>query len=250
MCLYRYFIYVLLGATFIFAPARAQEVVPTADAATPAQAAPKSPEEELAPQPELGPRLLTDMSAEAQRIQRARLMSSTTRPMAPVPSETKKRLYDQMTQVTGMSMKEMFNFMTAKKKVKEGISFDDVIESMDIKANEVNFKKVGHNLFWKDVGATSGVPTLRVEILHYCDAVVGRKMLDFAPEFASFIPCRIVVMEDADGSIWLMTLDWDVSWLAQAWNPDSKLGDELKADALRIRDAITAIMDSGASGEW
>ena len=34
---------------------------------------------------------------------------------------------------------------------------------------------------------------------------------------------------------YLMTLDWDVSWLAKAWQPGSQLDPELIKDAVRIR---------------
>lgn len=214
------------------------------------QEVPESVAEELEPKPELGARLLRDVSEEAQKIRRKQLLQSTRPVMAPVPQEVKKSMYDTLASVSGMSMTDLFNFMTAKRKVAKDVSFDDVVEAMDLKANEVNFKKVGHSMFWKDVGAVSGLPTLRVEILQYCDAVIGRRMLDYSPEFSIFIPCRITVLEDASGDIWLMTLDWDVSWLAMAWQPDSKLDDQLKQDAIRIRDAMDDIMEAGATGEW
>ena len=207
-------------------------------------------EDELEAQPELGPRLLSDMSEEAQARRRAELAESSNRVMPPVPPEMKQQMYDQMTAASGISMRELFNVMTAKKKVADGISFDEVIESMEIKANDVNFKKVGHNQFWRDVGAISGEPALRVEILLFCDAEVGRRMLDYSPEFVIFIPCRIAILEEPNGDIWLMTLDWDVSWLARAWHPDSDLGEDLKQDGVRIRDAMEAIMHAGATGEW
>ncbi len=209
-----------------------------------------SVEDELRPQPELGPRLLSDVSEEAQAVLRQQLKEGTNPVLPPVPAEVKKQLFDQMTAISGMSMRDLFNFMTSKRKAAEGMTFDEVIESMLIKANEVNFKKVGHNQFWKDVSAISGVPTLRVEILQFCDAMVGRSMLDYSPEFVIFIPCRIAVLEDADGGIWLMTMDWDVSWLAMAWHPDSQLGEKLKQEAIRIRDAMAKIMHAGATGEW
>ncbi|GJL82309.1 MAG: hypothetical protein DHS20C01_19430 [marine bacterium B5-7] len=204
----------------------------------------------LQPHPELGDRLLSDQPDEIQEIMRAQLVEQSNRPLPPVPAATKKQLFDQLTAVSGLGMRDLFNFMTSKKKVAEGITFDEVIEAMLIKANEVNFKNVGHNLFWKDASAVTGVPALRVEILQFCDAVVGRRMLDFSPEFSIFIPCRITVMEDATGDIWLMTMDWDVSWLANAWHPDSELSDQLKADAVRIRDSMEAIMQAGANAEW
>jgi len=205
---------------------------------------------ELAPNLDAGPRLLGDLSEEAQKIRRQQLMQQTNRVMPPVPPAQKKQFYDQMVGFSSLSMRDLFNFMTAKIKADEELSFDDVVEAMELKANDVNFKKVGHNEFWKDVGAITGMATLRIEILQFCDAEVGRRMLDFSPEFSIFIPCRITVMEDATGDIWLMTLDWDVSWLARAWQPGSQLDPVLVKDAVRIRDAMNQIMQAGASGDW
>ena len=206
--------------------------------------------QELAPNFESGPRLVQDLSEAAQKIRRQQLMRQSNRVMPPLPREQKKALFDMMTPMSSMSMRDLFNFMTDKIKADPELSFDDVVEAMELKANEVNFKKVGHNEFWRDVSAFSGLPTLRLEILQFCDAIVGRRMLDFSPEFSIFIPCRITVMEDATGEIWLMTLDWDVSWLSRAWQPGSRLDPELIKDAIRIRDAMTEIMQAGASGDW
>lgn len=225
----------------------------TAPAETPAAAEatkPQTVDEELQPRPELGDRSMDVLSPEADKILRERYMNESNRVMPPVPRVNKKAIFDQMMTTNPMSMRDLFNFMTAKKKAKKGLSFDDILEAMDLKANDVNFKKVGHNKFWKDVSSITGLPTPRVEVLQYCDAMVGRRMLNYSPEFVVFIPCRIAVYEDANGDIWLMTLDWDVSWLARAWHPDSKLPKELVEDAIRIRDAMNAIMDAGANGEW
>ncbi|MDH3630237.1 MAG: DUF302 domain-containing protein [Gammaproteobacteria bacterium] len=211
---------------------------------------PPSVSAELAPNYESGPRLIQDLSDEAQKIRRQQLMRQSNRVMPPVPRAQKKALFDMMTPMSSMSMRDLFNFMTDKIKADPELTFDDVVEAMELKANEVNFKKVGHNEFWRDVSAFSGLPTLRLEILQFCDASVGRRMLDYSPEFSIFIPCRITVMEDATGEIWLMTLDWDVSWLARAWQPGSRLDPELVKDAIRIRDAMTEIMQAGASGDW
>ena len=211
---------------------------------------PPSVQEELTPKPELGARLLEELSEEAQAIRRKQLLESSKRVMPVIPRELKRQIYNAMAAASGMSMRELFNFMAHKMKVAEEITFDEVIESMALTANEVNFKKVGHSKIWQDISAISGLPTLRLEVLHFCDAIVGRRMLDFSPEFSIFIPCRITVMEDATGEIWIMTLDWDVSWLSMAWHPDSILPEDLKKDAIRIRDSMEQIMRAGATGEW
>lgn len=223
---------------FLFAAAHGQDQIPA------------HIQEELTPDLEAGARLIDELSEEAQAVRRKQLLESSNRVMPPLPREQKRQMFNTMSASTGMSMRQLFNFMAHKKKVDEGITFDEVIESMEIKANDVNFKKVGHNKIWQDISAISGLPALRLEVLHFCDAIVGRRMLDFSPEFSIFIPCRISVMEDANGDIWIMTLDWDVSWLSMAWHPDSILPEDLKQDAMRIRDAMEQIMHSGATGEW
>ena len=82
------------------------------------------------------------------------------------------------------------------------------------------------------------------------DAVVARKILDYAPEFVVFIPCRIALLEDAEGKLWVMTLDWDVNWLNLAQNPNSVLDDDLREEAMRIRKGIRYIMEGAASGDF
>ena len=96
----------LLGARF----AAAQELSPEVA-------------EELKPQVEAGARLLSDMSEEAQAYRRKELAKTVNPVMDPVPRKLKKQLYDQLSTISGMSMRQLFNFMTAKKKVAEGVEF-------------------------------------------------------------------------------------------------------------------------------
>ena len=148
------------------------------------------------------------------------------------------------------SLRQVINFMTLKMKAQDGLTFDDVLDAMDSRAVEENLKKTGHNMVWKEVEARTGEPAPRFEILQYCDALIASIVLDYSPEFSIFLPCRISVLEDAAGEIWLMTLDWDVSWLALTWHPDSQIDQELKENGRRIRDVMVAIMEAGAAGEW
>ncbi len=209
----------------------------------------ESVKKELTPQFEIGPRTLDQLSPEAHAIRQKELLKGSKRPMKSYPSALKNFAYGVMASGP-FSIRDMFNWLAWKVKVDEDITFDEVIESMDIKANDLNFKRVGENTFWKDVGAITGLPTSRVEVISYCDALVGRRMLDFSPEFSVFIPCRITVFEDYTGDIWIMTMDWNVAWIKNAWHPDSKLNNQLIDDAVRIRDAMAAIMEAGAKGEW
>ena len=210
----------------------------------------QSVEDELSAHPELGPRTMSDLSPQALEIRRAELIAQTRRVMPVIPPQARQFVYAWMGMMSPMSLRDMFNWFTYKVKAKKGLTVDEIIESMDIKANELNFKKVGHNEVWKDVAAITGQATTRVEVLSYCDAMVGRRMLDISPEFGVWIPCRITVYEDANGDVWIMTLDWDMRWLNTAWHPDSRLNEQLRQDGLRIRQAMEAIMQAGATGAW
>ena len=165
-----------------------------------------------------------------------------------ISAEAKMKMMQSMMMGNPMSLREMINMMVAKKKVVEGISFDEVIESMDLRANLLNMKKVGHNTPWKVIEATSGEPTERLEMLSYCDVPTMKEIIDFAPEFASFVPCRITVMEDGEGAIWIMTLDWDVRWLDTSPNPN-RISPELREHAIMVRENIESIMEAGANGD-
>jgi uncharacterized protein (DUF302 family) len=166
-----------------------------------------------------------------------------------ISAEAKMNFYQSMMMMNPMSLRQMINIMVAKKKVEPGVSFDDVIESMKLRANKRNFKFVGHSPLYKDVTAITGnTKTPRVEIFSFCDAVVARDILDYVPEFIAFLPCRIAVIEDANKAIWLVTLDWDVRWLDTSNHPD-KISKELRDKAVNVRDAIEDIMAAGAKGE-
>lgn len=169
---------------------------------------------------------------------------------APFPREMKNTMAQAGMASSPWSMRQMINFMSHKLKVKEGLTFEQVIEAMDSRAIDVNFKKVGFTHISKELTAKLGEQSPHIAILHYCDALVGRKIMDYSPEFSIFLPCRISLIQDAKGDLYLMTMDWDVTWLNYAWHPDSQLDAELKQDAIRIRDAMHSIMSAGANGDW
>ena len=164
--------------------------------------------------------------------------------------EAKKNVYQSLMMLSPLSLRDMISVMTDKMEVAEDVSFDDAVDSMKLGANELNFKFVGHSPLWKDITAITGEPTPRVEIFQFCDAMVARKILDYAPEFVVFLPCRIALIEDAQGKLWVMTLDWDVNWLNLAQNPNSVLDKELREEANRIRESMRYIMEGAATGDF
>jgi len=165
-----------------------------------------------------------------------------------ISAEAKMKAMQSMMMANPFSLRDMMNMMVAKKKAIEGLTFDEVVESMDLRANLLNMMKVGHNTPYKVIEGITGEPTPRLEFVNYCDVMTMRMILDFVPEFSAFVPCRISVLEDADGEIWLMTLDWDVRWLDTAPNPN-RITPELRELAITVRENIESIMEAGANGD-
>lgn len=170
-----------------------------------------------------------------------------------IPPEEKadlmKKMMPMMSTMSRMDVKDVMNLMAIKYKAKPGLSFDDVKQSMELRANQLNFKKVGESPMWKDIKAVLGDDKApRMEVYHYCDIAAGREVLKYAPESIVFLPCRIAIMEDADKNIWVLTLDWNTSWLDSI---SGKMGapSELMKFATDIRDKMDVIMRAAADGD-
>jgi len=160
-----------------------------------------------------------------------------------------KQIMPMMGMVKSMDVKDVMNLMAIKYPVKKGLSFDDVKQSMELAANKLNFKKVGESPMWKDIQAVLGdMDAPRMEVYHYCDIAAGREILKYAPESIVYLPCRIAIMEDADKNLWVLTLDWNTSWLDSL---SGKMGapDKLMEYAKDIRDKMDIIMKAAAEGD-
>ncbi|MFN3716102.1 MAG: DUF302 domain-containing protein [Thiobacillus sp.] len=168
------------------------------------------------------------------------------------PEEKKRWLLmamPMMANMMQMDAREAMNYFATKYKARAGLSFDEVVESMMLRANQVNLKFVGSNLMWKDFQAVLGDNTApRVEVFSFCDIAVARDLLRLIPEMVVFLPCRIAVMEDADKNIWVLTLDWDVTWLDMA-GKQMGITPELRQGAMAIREKLDSVMRAGAAGE-
>ena len=173
-----------------------------------------------------------------------------SRTLTPVEQKNWLRMaMPMMANTMKMDAREAMNHFAVKYKVRPGVSFDEVVESMKLRANQINLKLVGSNLLWKDFRAVlNDQEAPRIEVHSFCDIAVARDLLRLVPEIAVFMPCRIVVMEDADKNIWIMTLDWDATRLSLA----GELADitpELRQGVLDIRKKLDNVMRAGANGE-
>ncbi|HED36168.1 MAG TPA: DUF302 domain-containing protein [Gammaproteobacteria bacterium] len=135
--------------------------------------------------------------------------------------------------------------MVVKVKVDEGVSAEDVDVSIRTIANELNIKNVGELPLSKQVEAISGKPFRYVKIYLLCNAMTAASMLDYNDAYSSFLPCRLSVVEDKQGGLWIYTLDMDL--MIHGGRP---IPPALKEEAIKVRDILNEIMQRAAEGDF
>jgi hypothetical protein len=129
--------------------------------------------------------------------------------------------------------------------VDEGLSPDDVVDSMKSLATSKNLLFVGESPFYKQVEAITGEEYRYVNFLSFCDAQVGKRMLEYRDQYSGFMPCRIALVENRDGGLALYSMNLDL--MIHGGKP---LPPDLKRDAIGVRDTIREIMHGAAAGEF
>ncbi len=129
--------------------------------------------------------------------------------------------------------------------VQEGLKAEEVEDTMRFVANEHNIKNVGELPLYKEVEAISGKPFRFLKIYMFCNAMTAARMLDLSDAFSAYLPCRISMVEDKTGKLWLYTLNMDLMI-----HGGKTLPDELRAEAIEVKEIILDIMNRGATGEF
>ncbi|MDX2289727.1 MAG: DUF302 domain-containing protein [Hyphomicrobiaceae bacterium] len=132
-----------------------------------------------------------------------------------------------------------------KRKVADGLSFEDVDTAIQSVANEMNIKDVGALPLGDQVSAMQGKPWRKLKIYLYCNPLTAAKMIDHSDAYAAYLPCRVSLLEDKHGKLWLYSLDMDM--MIHGGTP---LPPELKAEAEKVKAIILAVLDRGAKGEF
>jgi len=135
--------------------------------------------------------------------------------------------------------------MIIKVKAADGLTVEDLQASIRTVANELNIKNVGELPLSEQVEAMTGQPYRYVKIYLLCNAMTAASMLNYNDAFASFLPCRITVIEDEQGDIWLSTMDLNL--MIHGGKP---IPPALKSDAIQIRDDLNEIMRRSAAGDF
>jgi len=124
----------------------------------------------------------------------------------------------------------------------DDVSPEDAIDSMKLRANVLNFKLVAHQPLSKEL-ESMGVETTRMEIFQFCDPRIARRIVSHDINFAAYLPCRIAMVEDENGKVWLVMMNLDM------FIGSASLPPELEKDALKVRDSLGEIMQAGANGD-
>lgn len=132
-----------------------------------------------------------------------------------------------------------------KMAVDKGLKPEDVETAMKSVAVERNIKDVGELPLYKQIEATTGKPYRFVKIYMFCNAMTAARMIEYDPAFSAYLPCRVTLLQDNDGKLWLYTLNMDL--MIHGGKP---LPPALFEEAVQVRETILAIMKGGAAGAF
>ncbi len=124
----------------------------------------------------------------------------------------------------------------------DGVSVEDAVDSMKLRANQRNFKLVAELPLSEQVQAM-GQSSRYMNILAFCDALTASKMVQHNLLFAAFLPCRIAVVKDAQGQGWLVTMNIDQIM------GSIQLPKKLQPLAQQVRDTMYSIIEAGIHGD-
>jgi len=135
------------------------------------------------------------------------------------------------------------NQLVVKMSIADGISMDEAVDSIKLRANQLNMKLVAHQPLSQELKALNIPDVRRIEIFQFCDAPIAKEMIDFDMAFAAFMPCRITLVEDKAGKGWLVMMNPEF-FLTMVTLPEA-----LKQKATKVRDSLMQIISAGAQGE-
>ncbi len=132
-----------------------------------------------------------------------------------------------------------------KAKVAEGLTFEDVDQSIKQVAIDRNIRGVGELPLGDQVAAMNGKPWRKLNIYLYCNPLTAAKMIEHDLAYAAYLPCRVSLVEDETGQLWIYTLDMDMMIYGGKTLPP-----ELLKEALEVKDIMQDILTRAAEGDF
>jgi cytochrome c553/uncharacterized protein (DUF302 family) len=125
--------------------------------------------------------------------------------------------------------------------VEEGVTVDQAEAAMLAKADEIELKKVGQQKVSQFL-ARQDVQMPHLSIYQFCNPLDARLMVIADPIFSSYMPCRISMVEDSNGKLWLMMLNLDMLINSKL------LPTDVIETAIKVNQQMLDVMTAGASG--
>ncbi len=132
-----------------------------------------------------------------------------------------------------------------KAKVADGLTFEDVDQSIKQVAIDRNIRGVGELPLGDQVAAMNGKPWRKLNIYLYCNPLTAAKMIEHDLAYAAYLPCRVSLVEDETGQLWIYTLDMDMMIYGGKTLPP-----ELLKEALEVKDIMQDILARAAEGDF
>jgi uncharacterized protein (DUF302 family) len=151
------------------------------------------------------------------------------------------RMWDRWVEANG----DIAVATTWERKVKPGLTVEDVEQVLKLVAVERNMRDVGTLPLSKELEARSGKKEKLLTVYSFCSPETARKMVDFSPHMSAYLPCRVSLVEHDDGSLWLYTLNMDMMV-----KMGRKLPSPLKEEAWAVRETIWQMMERASTGAF
>ena len=132
-----------------------------------------------------------------------------------------------------------------KRQVAEGITFDEVHESIKTIAEENNIRDVGFLPLGNEISKMSGKTWRKLNIYLYCNPLTAQKMVDHSDAYSAYLPCRISLLEDKKGRLWIYSLDMDMMI-----HGGKTLPPELLKEANQVKKIILDVLDRASKGDF
>jgi len=129
-------------------------------------------------------------------------------------------------------------------KINDDVSNEDAAESVKALAEEFNMRVTGETKMFTLEDA-KGSEIKHARIISLCSLNIAKQFLNFSRPFGAFMPCRIVLIERADGDRRLYTMNLDL--VIHGGHP---LPPEMLKQAEAVRTAMTEIPSRAAEGDF
>jgi len=132
-----------------------------------------------------------------------------------------------------------------RKQIEDGVSAEDAADAMSSVATDLNIKAVGILPLSKEVEAKTGEKQRLLTIYQYCNPLTAVTMVEYSDAFSAYLPCRVAMVEDKKGKLWVYALNMDMMI-----HGGKTLPDNLLKEANKVKDVILKIMEAGATGDF